>query len=115
MEDHLSTHISVRPFQCSHCGRRFKRAAHLVEHSRIHTGEKPFYCQLCPLTFTQKASLLCTTKMACHSEKAGLAEGSCCTVPCATTPQRAVVTCSTTRGRTQVNALTCAATATRAL
>ncbi|XP_077497708.1 uncharacterized protein LOC144108318 [Amblyomma americanum] len=67
MEDHLSTHISVRPFQCSHCGRRFKRAAHLVEHSRIHTGEKPFYCQLCPLTFTQKASLV--RHMRAHEDK----------------------------------------------
>ncbi|CAG5140937.1 uncharacterized protein ALTATR162_LOCUS814 [Alternaria atra] len=38
---------------CSHCSRSFKRAEHLIRHTRTHTREKPYSCR-CGAAFTRR-------------------------------------------------------------
>ncbi|KAI4710767.1 hypothetical protein J4E89_004357 [Alternaria sp. Ai002NY15] len=38
---------------CTHCSRSFKRAEHLIRHTRTHTREKPYSCR-CGQAFTRR-------------------------------------------------------------
>ncbi|KAL0949905.1 hypothetical protein HGRIS_009933 [Hohenbuehelia grisea] len=45
---HISGHINERPFQCSHCAKRFLRKNECKRHELCHSGFKPYTCLLCP-------------------------------------------------------------------
>ncbi|XP_062994059.1 zinc finger protein 91-like [Elgaria multicarinata webbii] len=48
---------SERPYSCSFCPKRFKRASDRRDHERVHTGERPYGCGICGKRFTQSSVL----------------------------------------------------------
>ncbi|TFY81808.1 hypothetical protein EWM64_g2199 [Hericium alpestre] len=44
---HVGSHVSERPFACSHCGMRFLRRNECKRHEANHLGTKPYVCDLC--------------------------------------------------------------------
>ncbi|XP_053116494.1 zinc finger protein 814-like [Hemicordylus capensis] len=46
-----------RPYSCSFCPKRFKRASDRRDHERVHTGERPYGCGVCGKRFTQSSVL----------------------------------------------------------
>ena len=49
--------IIKKAFNCTICGKIFKRIIYLDEHIRIHTNERPFKCEICGLHFKTKSPL----------------------------------------------------------
>ncbi|XP_053219242.1 zinc finger protein 420-like [Podarcis raffonei] len=49
--------LAERPYSCSFCPKRFKRASDRRDHERVHTGERPYGCGICGKRFTQSSVL----------------------------------------------------------
>ncbi|XP_077170689.1 zinc finger protein 784 [Paroedura picta] len=49
--------LADRPYGCSFCPKRFKRASDRRDHERVHTGERPYGCGICGKRFTQSSVL----------------------------------------------------------
>ncbi|XP_072772677.1 uncharacterized protein [Nerophis lumbriciformis] len=58
-------HTNNKHFDCSECGKSFRRKSHFTRHMRIHTGEKPFTCSVCKKSFSTKHYV--TTHMRIHT------------------------------------------------
>lgn len=53
------THSDFKPFPCTVCQMRFKKASHLKTHMLTHSEDSPYKCEQCGKKFTQDASLKC--------------------------------------------------------
>ncbi|XP_044153733.1 oocyte zinc finger protein XlCOF7.1-like isoform X2 [Bufo gargarizans] len=53
---HQLIHTGGKQYNCSECGKSFKRSLSLVEHMQLHTGEKTFTCLDCGQSFTQRSA-----------------------------------------------------------
>lgn len=53
LQTHLLTHSGVKAYKCDFCGKTFARSHHLRNHSRTHTGERPYECIQCGKAFSQ--------------------------------------------------------------
>ncbi|XP_052000329.1 zinc finger protein 865-like [Xyrauchen texanus] len=56
-----------KTFQCSECGKGFKKKGHLLQHGVIHSGARPYSCTTCSRAFNRRESLTRHEKI--HEEK----------------------------------------------
>ena len=55
---HELIHSGRKPFQCSVCGKKFTQVGHLKRHEKIHTGDKPFSCSKCDKKFIERKGVI---------------------------------------------------------
>ncbi|XP_034046424.1 zinc finger protein Gfi-1b-like [Thalassophryne amazonica] len=58
LSTHLLIHSDTRPYPCPYCGKRFHQKSDMKKHTFVHTGEKPHVCKMCGKAFTQSSNLL---------------------------------------------------------
>uniref|UniRef100_A0A1B6IEN9 C2H2-type domain-containing protein n=1 Tax=Homalodisca liturata TaxID=320908 RepID=A0A1B6IEN9_9HEMI len=78
-------HKGLQTFECTLCGKYFKKRCHLMRHKLVHAGVKPYTCDVCAKSFSEKSDLVkherihmgllpykCTTCEKCFSQKCNL-------------------------------------------
>lgn len=56
--DSQGVDFQEKPFECSHCGKRFSQHCMFKIHQRIHTEERPYKCSQCGLSFRWRRNLI---------------------------------------------------------
>ncbi|PSN50665.1 hypothetical protein C0J52_09315 [Blattella germanica] len=56
-ENHIRTHLGIKPYECSVCNKKFSKRRFLNEHLFNHTGEKLYQCKECPKYFRYRKNL----------------------------------------------------------
>ncbi|XP_061747096.1 oocyte zinc finger protein XlCOF6.1-like isoform X2 [Nerophis ophidion] len=64
-KDDTRHHTNNKHFDCSECGKSFRRKSNFTVHMRIHKGEKHFSCSVCKKSFSTK--LIMTRHMRTHT------------------------------------------------
>ncbi|CAM4672146.1 unnamed protein product [Lepidochelys olivacea] len=64
----------AKPYACSFCPERFKRASDRRDHERVPTGERPYRCRVIGKRFTQSSAL--TGHLRIHAQPPGSETGS---------------------------------------
>ncbi|XP_055696295.1 RB-associated KRAB zinc finger protein-like [Lutzomyia longipalpis] len=54
---HITTHSDERPFECAHCGKKFKNKLYLKTHIGVHKTDNPYKCTFCPEQLPTKNKL----------------------------------------------------------
>ena len=57
LEEHLYTHVGMRPFACPYCAASFNHRKSLRRHVQLHNNVKRFDCPQCSKTFVRKDAL----------------------------------------------------------
>ena len=58
LEEHKSSHQTLKPFRCLECGKSFTQKTRLKTHQSVHTGERPFSCVICGKMFSRQDNCL---------------------------------------------------------
>ena len=65
LSTHMLIHSNTRPYSCGYCGKRFHQKSDMKKHTYVHTGERPYKCGACNKSFSQSSNLI--THMRKHS------------------------------------------------
>ena len=58
LSNHSLIHKNDKQWQCSECKSRFLRKSDLIKHNLIHTGIQPFECNVCGRRFSQSSNMI---------------------------------------------------------
>jgi len=58
LSTHMLIHSNTRPYSCAYCEKRFHQKSDMKKHTYVHTGERPYKCSACHKAFSQSSNLI---------------------------------------------------------
>lgn len=74
LKEHMDLHSKQKSYTCQFCGKSFTRRTVLVKHRRIHTHPKFYMCEMCGRSFNDKGTLTTHIKLLHIKERNFLCE-----------------------------------------